>query len=70
MKKIYVKPEIKFESFELSTSIAASCKVEADSELKEAYRQELEAGFHSDSTCNIYIECYHVPDESTGLFAS
>lgn len=86
MKKEYRKPEIVFESFALSTNIAASCAIDTDQ--------------HSQNVCGIYLPgignvfaddvnvctkivrpddpgntlynqyCYHVPTDARSLFNS
>lgn len=78
MKKAYVKPEIYFESFELSANIATGCSTIID---------------HAQDTCGVVTPgipgaaftttisgctwtgdgekvCYHVPTESAKLFSS
>lgn len=82
MKKTYVKPEVYFESFELSTSIATGCEYKSN---------------HTKDTCGWYVEgvgnvflsnlttcdypepdsetnkfgiCYHVPVDTSNLFTS
>ena len=81
MKKRYTKPEIMFEDFSLSTSIATSCEFGAShSQYVCAYEDEfLEAViFTADiSACTTIMQdgahngiCYHVPSEASNIFAS
>lgn len=82
MKKIYSKPEITFESFSLSTNIAAGC------ETKTNTPSQMQCGYGADdfgrplfvqeaSGCLIKVPenagdtlCYHVPTETNNLFNS
>ena len=82
MKKVYSKPEIIFEDFTLSTSIA-SCDVQANSAIYQCAVEFVPGvGFLFDSTeygCNMLIEdgsedyngiCYHNPTPSNNVFNS
>ena len=78
MKKTYVKPELSFESFELSANIATGCGV-----ITKSFNQEQGCGydipgvgkyFADYASCdydkdNPYV-CYDNPNESTLLFTS
>ena len=76
MKKTYVKPEVYFESFELSASIADNCgkplNLNQDTcrEIFGDYRNDV----FSQGTCkmdpNDFNFCYQVPFEGSKLFAS
>ena len=83
MKKAYKKPEIFFESFNLSSSIAAGCAEKAG---HGEYICPVETDFGTGpikifadgeaSGCDTYFSgvedslCYHVPSESLNIFAS
>jgi hypothetical protein len=85
MKKTYSKPDIAFESFSLSTSIAGNCEVKTDTKAGG------ECGYPMDEVgwifliemiggCQVKITeeqslkyngfCYHVPTEKNNLFNS
>ena len=76
MKKTYVKPEVYFESFELSASIADNCGTPLNlnqntcREIFGDYRDKV----FSQGNCTINPEqlnfCYQVPMEGAKLFAS
>lgn len=81
MKKTYKKPEIIFEDFSLSTSIALGCEFGAHhAEYLCAYEDEyLEAVIFTEtiSACTTKMQdgvynglCYHVPSDQTNIFAS
>lgn len=71
MKKAYSKPQIVFESFELTTSIAAGCKELASKETYERFQAEKEMDFYADeNSCLEILDCYHVPIDGLGLFIS
>lgn len=83
MKKPYVKPEVHFESFELSTSIATGCEFKSN-HTKNQCGFEVEGldgnvfitGVtgckykEPDSENNTYGICYHVPIDKSNLFTS
>lgn len=79
-KKEYTKPQIIFENFSLSTSIAAGCELETNHFSKgEACGYPTRGGivFVEGTQCNSYPQdgayngfCYHVPHESSNLFNS
>ena len=80
MKKTYVKPQVYFEDFQLSASIAAGCEVTTTLQTAEG-----QCGF-DDGAHIIFIQgytgcvygqdessssiCYHVPDQNYNLFTS
>ena len=84
MKKAYMKPEIVFESFSMSTNIAAGCEVQTDTP------SENECGVYF-SGLNVFLDgmqgcdweilndggdgeflglCFHVPTGEQNLFTS
>lgn len=85
MKRTYSKPEIAFESFNLSANIAANCEIIIPTPYSGTCGYAYEGGngttmFTSEAgtaVCNIAINddesngfCYHVPIESNNLFNS
>lgn len=85
MKKVYEKPEIMFESFILSTNIAAGCEIVIDNHSSGSCGYEYEGGSGTtmftvalgEKICNIPIDddekntfCYHVPIQTNNLFNS
>lgn len=79
MKKVYTKPEIFFDSFELSQSIAAGC--EGISQHAEGacavYVKEIGLSvFSTREICDYYsVElqdsvCYHAPSDSNNVYSS
>lgn len=83
MKKAYVKPEIAFFDFTLSTSIAAGCEVKTDLQslhscgFKPDPRWEgvifVDEATHCNQTpagSGYDTLCYHVPTEAYNLFNS
>ena len=82
MKRKYTKPDIVFESFSMSTSIAAGC------EKRVNFAQEVCAVPTSTPFVNVFVEtygslcdtypsndqydgfCYHIPIESSNFFNS
>lgn len=82
MKKTYEKPEVYFESFELSTSIATGCEYRTNHAINVC-TYELSGGlgnvFVSTTTnCNNIKApngewnkiCYHLPSDQSNLFTS
>lgn len=76
MKKTYTKPEMSFESFELSTSVASGCSVLANhSDENQCYI--IESGkklFVSSYICSPFEQlsdsgCYHITAQE-GVFTS
>lgn len=80
MKKTYTKPEIMFEDFSLSTSIALGCELGAHHvENACAYEDKFMGVFiftESLAVCTTKVPdgynklCYHVPESSQNIFAS
>ena len=83
MKKAYNKPEIVFESFSMSTNIAAGCTLtnvtHSSGEYGCGYKPDRfnYIIFTSDMGCTTTEDdgdyngiCYHVPSESSSLFTS
>lgn len=81
MKKAYVKPEIMFEDFTLSTNIAGDCEVIINNSTRGDCAYTLRTG-ESVFTSNYGVcttkeadgdyngICYHVPIDSNNLFNS
>lgn len=76
MKKQYVKPELYFENFELSSNIAAGC---ADTSIKGPIDFAGKKIFAPSVQCDEEISaddeitagyCYHHPQDGTRLFGS
>ena len=82
MKKTYTKPQISFESFLMSTSIAAGCEAKADTQANYNTCGKDFSGVTVFAVgylgCNFQIEkdnefngvCYHVPSETNNVFNS
>lgn len=83
MKKAYVKPEIAFFDFTLSTSIAAGCEVKTDIQSPHicGFKPDPRwdgvifvdetTGCNQTSTNSGYDTlCYHIPTEAYNLFNS
>lgn len=79
MKKKYTKPQIVFENFSLSTSIAGACEVKTHTPAARecGYDMGGYTVFLTDITgCSFKIEenkygfCYHVPIDTNNLFNS
>lgn len=83
MKKAYLKPEIVFEDFSLTESIAANCEIIIPAPISGTCGYAYEGGggetmFVMDvSGCNLKVDddeangfCYHVPIEGNNLFNS
>lgn len=82
MKKVYSKPEIMFEDFTLSTSVA-SCEVQVESMMYECAVEFVPGVYFmfddQVNGCNFPVEdgseeangiCYHVPTPSNNVFGS
>lgn len=79
MKKKYVKPEAIFESFELSSSIAAGCGAKVN-HTENTCTYDLGTGlgtlFNNDNSACTFKDqgdngyCYHVPSDASKLFSS
>lgn len=80
MKRAYSKPEIAFENFSLSTSIAVGCELDTPLPTYEAscgYPIRGGIVFVEGPQCTTHPQdgkyngfCYHVPYESSNLFNS
>ena len=79
MRKAYVKPEIMFESFTLSTNIAAGCEYKNGLHARGYCGYETRNGvvFTEDVQGCKYTQpdtndtlCYHVPNDSYNIFNS
>lgn len=79
MKKEYKKPELLFDSFELSTSIAAGCANKVDTFARGscgiAYGPVVLFLKSMTAVCTMGIEdgdgyCYHNPDDTRNMFSS
>ena len=83
MKKAYVKPEVYFESFELSTSIATGCSAGYDHNNTNFGNPDQcalffsgDRIFNSSTVCDPKVEfdpgqfCYHVPTANDRVFSS
>jgi hypothetical protein len=81
MKKTYEKPEVYFESFELSTSIATGCEYKTNHAMNICtYDLGSLGNVFVDSTTNcndIKAQggkwqniCYHLPSDQSNLFTS
>ena len=80
MRKAYVKPEIMFESFTLSTNIAAGCEYKNGLHARGYCGYETRTGdiiFTDDAQGCVYKKvdnndalCYHVPNENNNIFNS
>ena len=79
MKKTYTKPEIMFEDFSLSTSIALGCEFAAHHAQDQCAFEEPYFGefiFVNDAVCTVKVPdgydglCYHVPSPSQNIFVS
>lgn len=69
MKKAYSKPQIVFESFELTTSIAAGCSIILSKEDIETEKSWDPGLFTDEMNCSS-VDCYHVPSNSGAIFTS
>lgn len=79
MKKTYVRPEVYFESFELSANIATGCKLISNSAqfVCSVTDNELGVTYFTDSACKGYNPpddkdkvCYGVPQANNNVFTS
>lgn len=65
MKKTYVKPQVYFESFQLSANIAAGCGT-----ITKLATEQAQCGFDDGSGSTIFIQgytgCSYGPDEDSG----
>ena len=74
-KKKYVKPDLEFVNFVMSSSIAGTCKYEANS--AEGSCLAVDNGwtvYNTTFKCDYPVDseevCYHVPTADTSIFAS
>ena len=81
MKKSYVKPQVFFEDFHLSTSIAAGCEYTTNHALNDCtYKIAGGRNVFVDANTNCHditapggdygAVCYHVPSDTNNLFTS
>lgn len=78
MKKAYVKPEVYFENFQLSASIAAGCTLISNSaeNLCPVADKDLGVTYITDNACTYTTPgendqiCYHNPSDQTKVFTS
>ncbi len=73
MKKNYSKPEIVFESFKMSSSIADSCNEKVITDTMTCFI-EMDFGeklFAEGGVCDMYDpNCYQVPQSNPNIFGS
>jgi hypothetical protein len=82
MKKRYSKPDLVFENFSLSTSIAAPCALRVPDGVERVGQGGIAAGMfavfqNSTQGCNLIVKsgvwdgyCYHNPVEFNNIFVS
>lgn len=80
MKKAYVKPQVYFEDFQLSASIAAGCGSPSTVHAKDICAIDFpgvgKIFFDSIAACEEHVEdgygsiCYHNPEPTNNLFNS
>lgn len=83
MKKIYTKPEIIFDSFELSQSIAAGCELLSSGTRETGCTVSVPGDFgetlytfFAEGSCDRYSPaeldslCYHAPADAYNVFSS
>jgi hypothetical protein len=81
MKKVYEKPQIMFESFELSSSVAAGCELvtnlPAPMTCGYPYGREKVVFVNESTGCQFVPDdgmyngyCYHAPTDNNNLFNS
>lgn len=79
MKKSYVKPQVLFESFQLSASIAAGCAYITNAAYgvcPSVFDKENHYSIFTEGTCTYYPPnakdqvCEHVPSDATRAFSS
>lgn len=80
MKKVYMKPQIAFESFQLTSNIAGDCNTKPASadETTCGYNDNGWIIFQGNPPCNFPIRqdgiydkiCYHVPTGDISVFTS
>ena len=80
MKKTYAKPQIVFESFQLTANIAGDCNIRPNitNEATCGYNDNGWIVFQNDAVCNVLAGpdgkhnglCYHVPTGDISVFTS
>lgn len=85
MKKAYSKPEIAFEDFTMSTSIAVGCEIKIEGQNSGNCGYKYDGGNGSTmftvqagtAVCNLPMDddetngfCYHIPVEGNNMFNS
>ena len=80
MKKTYAKPQIVFESFQLTANIAGDCNTKPNStnEATCGYNDNGWIVFQNSAVCNVQVGpdgkhnglCYHVPTGDMSVFTS
>lgn len=83
MKKTYVKPEVYFESFELSANIAAGCGADVMGKVTThdihscGYNFNSKVIFNTEGVCTHFTQdgaefglCYDIPNADNKIFAS
>lgn len=80
MKKQYVKPDISFDTFELSQSIAGGCEGITNAVYGTCATTIPDLGFSifaNKHTCDVHAApgnnefvCYHAPSDSNNVFSS
>lgn len=81
MKKVYTKPQIAFESFQLTSNIAGDCNTKSNAQADDAtcgYNDNGWIIFQSNPPCNFPVGqstendkiCYHVPSGDISVFTS
>lgn len=82
MKKVYTKPQIAFESFQLTSNIAGDCNTKPNTQADDAtcgYNDNGWIVFQNSAVC-IHVQvgpdgkhnrlCYHVPTGDMSVFTS
>lgn len=76
MKKPYVRPEVYFESFELSANIATGCALPINHQVNGCNQGlgDFDGIVFLENACTLTVGkdgiCYHVPFDQTKLFTS
>lgn len=81
MKKVYTKPQIAFESFQLTSNIAGDCNTKPNTQADDAtcgYNDNGWIIFQSGPLCTMPVGqdgiydriCYHVPTGDISVFTS
>ena len=69
MKKIYTKPAVYFDSFELSQSIAIGCSFDVDDSVHR-YDTIFNSSYECEYDYSTSPECYHVSENNLKPFNS